>query len=295
MIESIRKVKNTTSSTLKYSILIPTWNNLEYLKLCIASIKKNSHFDHQIIVLINEGTDGTADWAATQHDIDYIVSKQNIGICYGLNLCRSLVKTDYIVYANDDMYLLPNWDLELHKEIEQIGHKKFMLSSTMIEPFDTGNPCVVVKNYGDSIETFNEKQLLKEYNTLHKDDWFGSTWPPNILHIDLWDLVGGMSIEFSPGLYSDPDLSMKLWQAGIRLFKGVGASKVYHFGSKSTKRRKLNAGKKVFIGKWGMTSRFFTTRYLHRGEKFNDVALSQPTISPSERIINKLKQLASLW
>ena len=42
-----------------FSILIPSWNNLEYLKLCIASIKKNSRYKHQIIVHANEGSDGT--------------------------------------------------------------------------------------------------------------------------------------------------------------------------------------------------------------------------------------------
>ena len=49
-----------------FSILIPTFNNLEYLKLCIDSIKKNSKFDHQIIVHINEGTDGTLDYVKNQ-------------------------------------------------------------------------------------------------------------------------------------------------------------------------------------------------------------------------------------
>ena len=35
------------------SILIPSFNNLEYLKLCINSINKNSKYKHQIIVHVN--------------------------------------------------------------------------------------------------------------------------------------------------------------------------------------------------------------------------------------------------
>ena len=35
---------------MKFSIIIPTFNNLEYLKLCIKSIRKNSLFDHDIII-----------------------------------------------------------------------------------------------------------------------------------------------------------------------------------------------------------------------------------------------------
>ena len=45
-----------------FSILIPTYNNLEYLKICINSIKKNSNFKHQIIVHVNEGSDKTVEY-----------------------------------------------------------------------------------------------------------------------------------------------------------------------------------------------------------------------------------------
>ena len=45
-----------------FSILIPSYNNLEYLKLCINSIIKNSKHNHQIIVHVNIGNDGTLDY-----------------------------------------------------------------------------------------------------------------------------------------------------------------------------------------------------------------------------------------
>ena len=45
-----------------FSIIIPTFNNLNYLKLCIKSIKKNSYFNHEIIVHVNVGADGTIDY-----------------------------------------------------------------------------------------------------------------------------------------------------------------------------------------------------------------------------------------
>ena len=45
-----------------FSILIPTYNNLNYLKLCIESIEKNSKYDHQIIIHVNEGSDGTLEF-----------------------------------------------------------------------------------------------------------------------------------------------------------------------------------------------------------------------------------------
>ena len=50
-----------------FSIVIPTFNNYEYLKLCINSIKKNSKYDHEIIIHINEGSDGTVDYLQSKN------------------------------------------------------------------------------------------------------------------------------------------------------------------------------------------------------------------------------------
>ncbi len=292
MIEDINRIQKTNQTDYKFCLLLPTWNNLGFLKVCINSILKNSFFKLQIIVIVNEGSDGTLEWIESLNEIDYVHSRFNIGICYGLNIARSLIKSEYIVYINDDMYVLPNWDLELSKEIKNIGHKNFMLSSTLIEPTDTGNSCVIVKDYGRDIQNFKEDQLLKEYSGLSIRDWSGSTWPPNVVHIDLWDLVGGLSIEFSPGMYSDPDFSRKLFEAGVRLFKGKGNSLVYHFGSKSTNRIRRNDGRKTFLLKWGITSNTFTTKYLRKGESFSGDAVT-PKLSWMTLLINKLKRIKS--
>ena len=47
----------------------------------------------------------------------------------------------------------------------------------------------------------------------------------------------------------DDDFAMKMWDAGCRVFIGVGESRVYHFISKSTVRIKKNNGKKQFLKK----------------------------------------------
>ena len=82
-------------STIAFSIIIPTWNNLPFLKICIASIIKNSIASHQIIVHINDGSDGTLEWIKEQ-GIDYTYSKENIGVCMSCNMMRSKVKNNYI-------------------------------------------------------------------------------------------------------------------------------------------------------------------------------------------------------
>ena len=276
-----------------FSILIPSWNNLPYLQLCIESIRKYSSHTHQILVHVNEGADGTLAWLQLQTDIGYTHSQVNIGVCYALNALRSLVRTNYILYMNDDMVACAGWDEVLYNEIKRIGHSQFFLSATTIEP-KAQSACSIEKNYGEDLSSFNPQKLLNEYRQPAFADWSGATWPPNVVHKDVWDLVGGYSTEFSPGMYSDPDFSMKLWQAGIRLFKGMGESRVYHFGSVSVKRVKKNKGYYRFISKWGITSGTFTKYYLQRGKAYKE-ELSQPQLSFVVRFKNKLKRIIAVY
>ncbi len=260
----------------RFSIVVPTWNNLPFLRLFVESLRKNSSYPHQIILHINDGSDGTVEWAKAEH-LAFSRSPGNVGVCFGVNAARPLVRTPYIFYFNDDMYVLPGWDAAMVEEIEKIGHAAFYLSATMIEPYPTrSKPVVGGKNYGTSIETFEEERLLREYEGLRKADWSGATRPPSVMHRDLWDLVGGFSTDFSPGMYSDPDLSMKLWQAGVREVRGVGRSLVYHFVSKSVGRVVPNHGHRHFIRKWGITCSDFYRLFLRKGEPYTGPCVPPP-------------------
>jgi len=258
-----------------FSIIIPSWNNLELLQLCIRSIKQNSAYAHQIIVHVNDGSDGTLEWIRTQN-ITYTASPKNIGICLAVNEAAIHSNQDYILYLNDDMYCCPGWDTALVNKLKQLDTDLFMLSGTMIEPRDTHNPCVIVRDYGSDVHTFDETQLLQELANHRKDDWYGATWPPTLVSKRWWFKVGGYSSEFSPGMSSDNDFSMKLWHAGCRIFLGVGESLVYHFQCKSTGKVKKNNGSKQFLHKWGMRQSVFDHYYLRRGQPAHTIMLQEP-------------------
>ncbi|HYW49805.1 MAG TPA: glycosyltransferase, partial [Gemmatimonadaceae bacterium] len=215
-----------TAGPARFSIVIPTWNNLAFLQLCIRSIRTHSALPHQLIVHVNEGTDGTLAWVQSQPDIDLSYSPDNVGVCHALNSARQLVRTDYLLYMNDDMYACPGWDAALSDEVTRIGHDQFFLSATSIEPRAQSN-CMIEHDFGTDLESFDEPRLLREFSALPMRDWQGATWPPNVVPVRLWDAVGGYGVEFSPGMYSDPDFSMKLWQHGVRLFRGLSTSRVY--------------------------------------------------------------------
>jgi glycosyltransferase involved in cell wall biosynthesis len=292
---SIHRNKNPIENAI-FSIVIPSWNNLVFLKTCIESLQKNSRFQHQIIVHLNEANDGSREWLA-QNNLDYSYSQENIGICYAMNVARTLATTDYLVYFNDDMYACSDWDYWLYEEIKKQNSSFFFLSATMIEPRDTGNSCVIAPlDFGSHPDNFDEMALLANFNSIEKADWQGSTWPPCVVPTFLWDMVGGYSIEFSPGMYSDPDFIMKLWQVGVRDFKGVGKSRVYHFMSKSTGKLtfKVN-GSRIFLNKWGISTKTFARHYLQRGSTWTGklVSPNQTWLFKFHLFLNQLKRRLS--
>jgi glycosyltransferase involved in cell wall biosynthesis len=252
----------------KFSILIPSWNNLPFLILCIESIRKNSTFHHQIIVHVNEGTDGTPEWLK-DNNISYTQSKINIGVCYGFNAPALMAESEYICLIDDDMYVCPGWDLPIWNEIKQQENEFYCISGTLIEPSKTRNTCVIAPyDFGNNPSVFKEKELLEQYNKFPFSDWNGCNWYPMVIHRNIWNLIGGLSIEFTPGMYSDPDFMMKLWHLGIRYFKGLSESRTYHFSSRTTSRVKRNNGRKQFLLKWGMSSSTFFKYYLKIGTAF---------------------------
>ena len=274
-----------------FSIVIPTYNNLKYLKVCIQSIKTNSLHKHEIIVHSNDGNDGTNNYLK-KNNIKYTKSENNLGLCSSINKAAKLSTTKFILYSHDDMYFCPDWDKYLLEEVRIIGHEKFYLSGTMIQPLGGGH---ITLNCGIDIDTFDEEKLLINYKKYNFYDHQGTHFAPHLVTKKMWNRVGGFSEEFNPGIASDPDFNMKLWNNGVRIFKGLENFKVYHFGSITSRKKntlKQNKGDKTFLKKWGITTKFFKKHYLKSKTKYSG-PLSKPKITLNfllELFICKIKK-----
>ena len=253
-----------------FSIIIPTFNNLQYLKLCLKSLKKNSNYEHDIIIFINEGNDGTLTYVK-DNNLNFLHSNINKGVCFAFNESAKIAKNKYLVLAHDDMYFCPRWDSVFFDELKKIKVDDFFVSGTMVQNFKS----YIYLDCGNSHSNFNEDKLLKELPKIKFNNFQGSHWQPSLVPLTTWNKVGGFSMEFSPGLGSDPDFNMKLWKIGVRLFKGLGSCRVYHFSSISLRKRAWNNGAKTFLLKWGISIKFFKKYYLRSDSVFYDI-LNEP-------------------
>lgn len=252
----------------RYTLVIPTWNNLPFLRLCLESLARNSSYPQQLVVHVNEGVDGTAEWVREQ-GIAHTYSARNAGICWSLNAAASLARTDLIAYANDDMYFCPGWDAPLLEAGAAMGHDLWFHSGTMIEPVGAFPAALAPHDFGRHPDAFRERELLAALPSLRKEDWSGATVPPSLVPRRLWELAGGYSPELSPGAASDWDFSMKLWRAGVRHFRGFGASRVYHFRKISTSRLEVGDGRALFARKWGIPASWFFWKALRHGQPWS--------------------------
>lgn len=265
------------------SVLIPTWNNLEMLKLCVGSVRKHSELDIQMVVHVNEGSDGTLDWLPTQ-EIEFTRSPQNIGICRSLNAAYKKARADYIVYLNDDMYALPGWDRCLYDRAREFSSREpCYVSGTMVQASPI-SPVAVKADYGSGPDCFEEARLLEDFQACRFAcrDWNGATWPPSCIHRKWWEMVGGYDEDLPIGFYSDLDFSMRLWQSGCRRFYGLGGSLVYHFSEVTTSKVRgdrngnVRAARVRFLRTWGVLPSTFHRYYLRPDEPAMEKAPDAP-------------------
>ena len=172
---------------------------------------------------------------------------------------------------DDDMYVMPHWDLQLQDFTQHFNKDTTFICSTMIER--QGGTHSRRGHFGDHPDTFDEAALLKS-ETNHTYQGYAhsiSTHQPALISRVLWEKVKGYSPEFAPAIGTDDDLAFKCWAAGCSDQVGVANSLVYHFQSTSTRRIDLVAGREnrdtIFKEKYGMTIPEFHKK-IGRGEQW---------------------------
>lgn len=245
-----------------FEICVPSWNSLPYLKILLDGINKNSVFRHTVTVHDNGSTDGTGEWLKT-NNINHTKTPTNLGFC-GVNVALRNVQADHVMIFNSDMYPLPGWDLETHKQInlfKRYDISNYTISSCLVEP--TGaNPEYEIRNFGTDCDAFDRENLVKDFFDnrsfyLSRKDTVQYSHPI-LLPTKMLQEIGFMDEEYFPGWASDHDLAARAYfRAGCRNFVMLGKSKVYHFSSKTFQQLpdeiRRRDGQDIFQKKWNMS------------------------------------------
>lgn len=259
---------------------IGTYNNIEYLKLAVKSVRKYSHFkDSPFIIYAENCTDGTNEWLSSvkdEYNLKLIFETNrgfNIrGIGGSMNLCAELADTKYINFLHSDFYVTPNWDLELYKLFDKYPNDHVVASSHRIQPNifnEDSRPgtLIVPENYfGAYHYDFSEDDFVSyatEFSKLNNFEIRKGEGVSFMITKDDWMHVGGNDHLFSPTSYEDIDLFIRMQLQGYK-FVLTSQSVIWHFGARGSHRLEENNGKSSnrqieserknkinWINKWG--------------------------------------------
>ena len=90
-----------------FSIITPSFNMLNYLKMCAASISDQFGITYEHLIIDGGSTDGTLQWLQSQDKIKFISESDN-GMYDALNKGLRVAKGDIIAYLNCDEQYLSN-------------------------------------------------------------------------------------------------------------------------------------------------------------------------------------------
>ena len=237
---------------------ISTYNNLEYLKIAVDSVRKNSFYkDAPFIIHAENCTDGTNEWLkenSEKYNLEYYLDKNDNpkGIGGGMNFCADRVETDYIMFLHSDFYVTPNWDKALMDTHNKYPNEKLWVNSHRVEPqmfpdskTRPGTIVVAKETFGAYHNDFKSVLFDKYAELFTSENDFEipkGEGVSGLIKKEHWDEIGGNDPLFAPASYDDMDLFLRMLQNGFRFILPT-TSLVWHFGARGSHRLEENDGK----------------------------------------------------
>ena len=102
---------------------------------CLASLKKQTYKDYQILVVDNASTDGSVEYVKEHYpEIEVIALKKNYGFSKAVNVGIRRSTTPYVILLNNDTTADPYYIEEMVRTIEK-SPRIFSVSSKMIQMY----------------------------------------------------------------------------------------------------------------------------------------------------------------
>ena len=108
----------------KVSIIVPCYNSEATIKKCISLIQHslqnyNDSLDYKLIVVNDGSQDGTADILETINEIIVVTHEKNRGLVCARNSGIKEQNSDYLVFIDSDVLILPDWFSVMFQYLKQ--------------------------------------------------------------------------------------------------------------------------------------------------------------------------------
>ena len=255
--EEIDKLFNEISKKVyvpKISIIILSYNNVEYTKECIESIRRTTNKEtYEIVVVDNNSNKETIEELKKEKDIKLKLNNENRGFPGGCNDGINISEKDNdILLLNNDTVVTYNSIFNLRlglyssQDIGATGAISNSVSNLQIANYSANSMeeymDLALKNNMPSEAAYEERTKLVAFAMLIKRKVLNE--------------IGLLDERYFPGNYEDDDISVRIALNNYRLLLCLN-SFIYHYGSSSfsVDRVKFNnvliKNREKFKEKWG--------------------------------------------
>jgi GT2 family glycosyltransferase len=240
------------------SIIVVTYNNLDYNRLCLESIFEQSVYpNYEVIVVDNASTDGTRAYLQTlaeQHaNLKVIFNHDNAGFASANNRGASVAQGERLVFLNNDTVVTRGWLVALSRHLRdsQVG---------MVGPVTnfSGNESRIEVDYRgiDDMQAFAWQYVNDHHGQTFEINML--PWLCVMLHRSVFEGVGPLDERFGIGMFEDDDYALRLKAKGYRILCAEDVF-IHHWGRTSFSKldqaayqQLFEENRRKFETKWGL-------------------------------------------
>jgi len=284
---------------MKISFIIPTRNNLKYLKWAYSAIRKNQG-DHiaEICVADDFSNDGTWDWCQEVEKADtHFKAIRNDGptrlghtILYD-RLVNEVASHDICMIYHADMYLCPGALDAIEKHIKD----KTIVSLTRIEPpLHPPGPEKVFINWGATEpEDFNEENFLEWFSKLERKEPTEGIFAPWAFIKSDFQEIGGHDALYAPQSKEDSDIFNRFLMNGVSFIQ-TWEGYVYHMTCRGSRFNPTLTTPGTNSTEWEIQNQKSTRNFLRKWGHFcKHDSLMKPIVPPKYNVAFVVKNCTS--
>lgn len=214
------------------SILIVTYNQMDYTRLCLQSIFDKSRYPNlEVIIVDNGSTDGSVelieDYARQHPQVRVKLNDTNLGFATANNQAVQMACGDYLVFLNNDTVVTSGWISGLLRYLKEP-------SVGMVGPVTNwcGNESMIKVTYStlDDMASF-----AREHTRSHRNQ----TLEMRMLALfcvamrrATYNEIGPLDERFGIGMFEDDDYAMRLRHKGYKMLCTESVF-IHHWGKAS--------------------------------------------------------------
>jgi GT2 family glycosyltransferase len=240
------------------SIVVLTYNNLEFTRACLHSLVAESNWRNlEIIVVDNASSDGTREflreWSEAGPGRRVILNDANLGFAAGNNVGLAAAAGDYLLLLNNDTYVTPNWVRTM------INHLRRNPEIGILGPVtnNIGNEARIEIHYADMD---GMKQAAAAWTRRHAGALFDIRTVAFFcvaMPRSTYERCGPLDEAFGIGFFEDDDYCRRVEAAGLRVACADDVFVHHHLSAsfdalKAERRQELfERNKAIYEAKWG--------------------------------------------